>query len=252
MRLATFNILHGRSPVDGRVDPARLRAAIQELDADILALQEVDRGQPRSHLLDLAEVAAEAMTAASRRFVPALAGRLDQDWRAATDQEAPDQPGYGIALLTRQPVSDWRVVRLPPPTPEPRPPGGARRSTPVDDEARVAMIGRVDSPVGPVTVVNTHLSFVEAVARRQLRHLVEQLESCPEPLVLLGDLNLPPAAVGAVTGYLPLATHLTYPADAPTEQIDHILLRGRLGGATASEAPRLGLSDHRPLVVTLR
>ena len=50
MRLATFNILHGRSIQDGVVDLDRLADAIRLLDADILALQEVDRDQPRSHL----------------------------------------------------------------------------------------------------------------------------------------------------------------------------------------------------------
>ena len=48
MRLATFNILHGRGMGDGVVDLDRLAAAVRSLDADILALQEVDRDQPRS------------------------------------------------------------------------------------------------------------------------------------------------------------------------------------------------------------
>jgi endonuclease/exonuclease/phosphatase family metal-dependent hydrolase len=61
MRLATFNILHGRSLHDGVVDLGRLADAIRFLDADILAIQEVDRDQPRSHLADLTAVAAEAM-----------------------------------------------------------------------------------------------------------------------------------------------------------------------------------------------
>ncbi|MEV6815065.1 endonuclease/exonuclease/phosphatase family protein, partial [Micromonospora sp. NPDC051296] len=52
MRLATFNLLHGRSLTDGLVDPARLAAAVSDLDADVLALQEVDRDQSRSGNLD--------------------------------------------------------------------------------------------------------------------------------------------------------------------------------------------------------
>ncbi|MGK5523302.1 endonuclease/exonuclease/phosphatase family protein, partial [Micromonospora sp. URMC 107] len=53
MRLATFNLLHGRSLADGLVDPDRLTAAVTALDADVLALQEVDRDQSRSGKLDL-------------------------------------------------------------------------------------------------------------------------------------------------------------------------------------------------------
>ena len=49
MRLATFNILHGRSSHDGVVDAGPARAtACSALDADVLALQEVDLDQPRS------------------------------------------------------------------------------------------------------------------------------------------------------------------------------------------------------------
>ncbi len=59
MRVASFNILNGRSLADGEVDAGRLRDAVKLLDADVLGLQEVDRDQPRSHRLDLtAEVAA--------------------------------------------------------------------------------------------------------------------------------------------------------------------------------------------------
>ena len=53
MRLATFNLLNGRSLADGQVDLERLRDAVVALDADVLALQEVDRDQPRSHGADL-------------------------------------------------------------------------------------------------------------------------------------------------------------------------------------------------------
>jgi endonuclease/exonuclease/phosphatase family metal-dependent hydrolase len=89
MRLATFNILHGRSPDDGRVDLGRLASAVRDLDADILALQEVDRDQPRSGGADLTAVAAEAMGALDHRFVAALAGTPGALWSAATGEEQP-------------------------------------------------------------------------------------------------------------------------------------------------------------------
>ena len=79
MRLATFNILSGRAPADDRVDPDRFAAVVRELDADVLALQEVDRGQARSGYADLTAVAAEAMAAVDHRFVPALTGTPGRD-----------------------------------------------------------------------------------------------------------------------------------------------------------------------------
>jgi endonuclease/exonuclease/phosphatase family metal-dependent hydrolase len=47
-----------------------------------------------------------------------------------------------------------------------------------------------------------------------------------------------------------LAAHPTFPHDEPTRQIDHVLVDGPVR-ATGSSAPRLEVSDHRPLVVDL-
>src|SRR3712207_7770418 len=79
----SFNILHGRSPVDDRVDVERLATAVKTLDADVLGLQEVDRDQPRSLGADLTAVAAEAMGAVDSQFVAALSGTPGGTWMAA-------------------------------------------------------------------------------------------------------------------------------------------------------------------------
>src|SRR3954463_8299882 len=113
VRIATFNILHGRSMEDGRVDVERLAAAVKALDADVLGLQEVDRDQPRSLGADLTAVAAEAMGAQEHQFVAALHGTPGGTWMAATGEEQPGSATYGIALMSRSPVVSWRVVRLP-------------------------------------------------------------------------------------------------------------------------------------------
>ncbi len=72
--MATFNILPGRSLHDGAVELARLEQCIRQLDADVLALQEVDLDQPRSAMADLTALAAEVMGAVSHRFVAAISG----------------------------------------------------------------------------------------------------------------------------------------------------------------------------------
>jgi endonuclease/exonuclease/phosphatase family metal-dependent hydrolase len=113
MRVATFNILHGRNPADDLVDVDTFAGAIAGLEADVLALQEVDRNQPRSHGADLTAVAAEAMGASDHRFVAAMTGSPGATWVAATGEEQPDAATYGIALLSRHPVTAWQVVKLP-------------------------------------------------------------------------------------------------------------------------------------------
>ena len=141
MRLATFNILHGRSPADDRVDVDRYAASVAGLDADVLALQEVDRDQPRSHLADLTAVAADAMGAVAHRFVAAIAGTPGATWMAATGTEQPGTAAYGIGLLSRHPVSSWQVVRLPTiPVRFPLWLSGPRKVVVVREEPRTAVV----------------------------------------------------------------------------------------------------------------
>jgi endonuclease/exonuclease/phosphatase family metal-dependent hydrolase len=248
MRVATFNILNGRTPDADRVDLSALRTAVAALDADVLALQEVDRNQPRSEHHDLTAVAAEAMGAEEHLFVAALSGSPGSTWVAATGDEQPDAAAYGIALLSRWPVSSWQVVRLPV-VPVPAPVRFTGRVVPslVRDEPRVAVVATLESPVGPLTVVNTHLSFIGWWNGRQLRALVREVQGTRRPLLLMGDLNMGPRRAADLTGMRPLASFPTFPSDRPREQLDHVLVDGPLT-ATAGCAPELPLSDHRALV----
>jgi endonuclease/exonuclease/phosphatase family metal-dependent hydrolase len=183
--------------------------------------------------------------------VAALSGPAGAGWVAATGKEQRDAAAYGIALLSRHPVTAWEIVRLPAlPAPVPMRFPGGRMPTLVRDEARVAVVARLETPEGPLTVANTHLSFVHFSNRRQLRRLVRSLAPTRRPLVLMGDLNMGPGRAASLTGMRALAVHPTFPADGPREQIDHVLADGAVR-ARASEARRLPLSDHRALLVDL-
>lgn len=248
MRLVTFNILNGRTPPHDRVDIDAFQDAVRRLDADVLALQEVDRNQPRSQGLDLTAVAADVMQAVDHRFVAALSGNPGSTWVAATGEEQPDAASYGIALLSRFPVTAWQVVRLrPAPLPTPLWFKGKVLPSMVRDEPRVAVAASVETPDGPVTIANTHLSFIPWWSWRQLRTLVRALETADRPLLLLGDLNMGPARVRALTRMNGLAAHPTFPAHRPREQIDHVLADGAVH-CLGSSATEMGLSDHRALV----
>ena len=252
MRMATFNILHGRSVHDGLVHRDRLVDAIQELDPDILALQEVDVDQPRSGMADLTAVAAVAMGAESHRFVAAIAGTPGATWMAATGREQPGTAGYGIALLSRYPADAWQVVRLPRiPIKLPMYLRGPNRVQVVNEEPRAAVLAQLDTPVGPLTVANTHLSFVPGWNRRQLRLLMRDLRGFPGPHVLMGDLNMTPQKAGRLSGLRALGEAPTFPADAPETQLDHILTDDDGLRVDSCFAPRLSLSDHRALVVDI-
>jgi endonuclease/exonuclease/phosphatase family metal-dependent hydrolase len=268
MRLATFNILHGRSLADGQVSNERLVEACASLQADVLCLQEVDRGQARSGYADQTAEVAKATGAASWRFEPALVGEPGGTWRAASDEDPPaaDEPAYGIGLVSRVPVETWNVVRLPAarlraPVAVP---GGRGRFILLPDEPRVGLAATLAQP-GPAQpgsahdstaqpaplLATTHLSFVPGYNLLQLRRLTSALARLAPSCLLLGDLNLPRPFPEWVTGWRPLATARTYPADSPLVQVDHVLASGPPPRVRSVEARRLPLSDHLALVVEL-
>jgi endonuclease/exonuclease/phosphatase family metal-dependent hydrolase len=253
VRLASFNILNGRSLSDGEVDVGRLRDAVKLLDADVLGLQEVDRDQPRSHGLDLTAEAAEAM-GGEGRFAPAILGTPGETWRPAREGTPATGPAYGIGLVSRLPVTRWLVTRLPS-APVRSPiliPGPQRKVLWLRDEPRVLIAAVLETPAGPMTVANTHLSFVPGWNGAQLRRAARAVRSLPAPRVLLGDLNLPGTLPRWLTGWTPLAAALTFPTQEPRVQLDHVLGHGPglppVAGCGAREMP---LSDHRALIVDL-
>lgn len=159
--LATFNIWHdagGNWPQ--RLD--LLTAALREIDADVIALQEVLEDAARG-LPNQADTLAAALGYPAPHFV------------------APDPEGapkrYGNAILTRLPVLD--VAR--------------RKLEPLSDY-RTAIRVRVQAGVGPVDVVATHLAWqpdAGSVRSQQLADLLGWLPGDGTPLIVMGDFNAP-------------------------------------------------------------
>jgi endonuclease/exonuclease/phosphatase family metal-dependent hydrolase len=267
VRVATANLLHGRSLTDGLVDTARMVAAISDLDVDVVALQEVDRNQARSGTVDQTTAIATAWgEGVSFRFAPAIIGEPGGSWRAATpsddlsghDLPAPDgSAAYGIGLVTRLPVERWEILRLPAaPVRSPIMLPGSRRLILLPDEPRVCVVAVVPEGTAPFRIVaSTHLSFVPGWNVRQLRQVLRALLRFPGPHLLLGDLNLPAWSVRASvrarrgTQWVSLAKVPTFPGPEPRVQFDHILAHGPVIAASRGQANAMAISDHRALVV---
>jgi endonuclease/exonuclease/phosphatase family metal-dependent hydrolase len=236
-----------------------VRAALAAVDVDVLAVQEVDVGQPRSHGVDQPAEVATALGATDWRFAAAVAGTPDP-FRSWTPVDPPvlrdpggaaDGPHYGIALVSRLPVRRWSVLalgagraKLPLQAPDPR--SGRTRWWWFPDEPRLA----IAAELAHCTVVGTHLSFAPHTALRQLARLRNWAASLPGPVLLAGDLNLVGPVPAAVFGAPRLISEPSYPAAAPRVQFDHVL-----GPATldprSPEVRRLALGDHRLVLVTV-
>jgi endonuclease/exonuclease/phosphatase family metal-dependent hydrolase len=256
MRIATFNLLHGISLTTGRATESDLRAAVTDLAADVLGIQEVDHAQDRSAGVDQAAVVADELGAAHWRFVPAVRGTPGpiRGWTAASGDAMPGVASYGVGLISRHRVLKWDVMRFaaaPGRTPL-LVPGDPPRLVRVPDEPRVAIAAVVDAPCGPVTVITAHLSFVPGFNVVQLRRLAAWATTLPGPYLLIGDFNLPGLVPRLVTGWTQLARIATYPAPRPRVQLDHVLARGvGLAAVRAVSARHQPISDHRALVVDL-
>ena len=152
--LATFNIRHGLG-LDDKVDLARTARAIQETDADMIALQELDRGRTRSGGADQPAKLAEA-TGLHVAFHATVRSRGAE---------------YGIAVASKEPLeTDFhRLVQL------------------RDEEPRGLVTGRLEPP--GISFIATHLSTVGAARRAQIRALLEHARTLEPPVVIMGDLN---------------------------------------------------------------
>lgn len=257
LRVATFNLLHGMSLLDGSTDEKALAEAAASIDADVVGVQEVDHLQERSGHVDQTATVAHALGACAWRFVPALHGTPNPEgrWLTATGHgsEPPDGPAYGIGLVSRLPVLTWDVRRFrPAPVGAPLLVPGKGRLMHMPDEPRVAVAAVVSGPNHPFTVVTTHLSFVPGFNLAQLRQLARWARAFPAPRILLGDLNVPGRLPARVTGWRQLARIATYPSYKPRVQFDHVLGQSLDGmKVRGARALRLGVSDHCALRVDL-
>ncbi|MGH8905436.1 MAG: endonuclease/exonuclease/phosphatase family protein [Egibacteraceae bacterium] len=251
MRIATYNMLHGIDLRTGKVDLDAVCDAITALDADLVAVQEVDRGLERTGRLDQVDRLAHLL-GWHGAFAPALLGDPDTRWTACPPGET-DGPAYGVGLLCRTPLEDVRRLALPGGGDGERRPGASPQNPGWDHEPRVALGASVHVDGTAARVTTMHLSYLPWRSVAQLRAAVAFAAEGGGPAALIGDVNLP--AWGARLALAGTAwTHAgggpTYPAWEPRMQTDQLLVTGGLTATDVRVGPR-ATSDHLPLLATL-
>ena len=237
LRVMTYNIRSGNGDLGGTA------AAIRAQHPDVVALQEVD-----VHWATRSGFADEATE---------LGRRLGMQVRFAPIYVIPDsdptKPAreFGVALLSRFPVTAFRNDTI------------TRLSTQTDNPVPAPMPGLLDATLDvhgtAVHVLNTHLDYRRdpGVRATQAREMTAHVDTTV-PTLVFGDMNASPNA----PELRPLLTLLhdawpaasgsgfTYPAEAPTERIDYVLISSHFRVRDAS-VPVTEASDHRPVVVDL-
>jgi endonuclease/exonuclease/phosphatase family metal-dependent hydrolase len=241
LRVLVYNI-HAGKDAGGVDNLTRVADVVRQVGADVVLLQEVDRGTRRSGNVDQIGTLAQLTG-----FHSAFGRTLDYEGGE-----------YGIALLSRWPIRNDTLIHLPIDPPQARA-GGSY-------EPRGAQRVVITHPHGPLTVINTHLDasredHYRMQESRTIRDLVSSARADGSALVIVGgDFNSTPESpvqTGMRTGELRDAwmecgrgNELTYPADTPVKRIDYLFLTGALH-CTSAEVPTSTASDHRALLVTV-
>ena len=241
MRVLVFNI-HAGKDATGKDNVQELAALIRTTAADIVLLQEVDRGTNRSGKVDQLRAVMDAT-----RFGGVFGRSLDYDGGQ-----------YGIAALSRRGFGFNETIDLPV-TPAQTRAGGSH-------EPRAALVASALTRHGRLQVLTTHLdASADETYRLQeaqtVLNIVRARASDDTPVLVGGDFNAEPdsavirklrdgglrdawADCGRGDGF-------TYPADQPRKRIDYIFLTGTLT-CTAAEVIDTRISDHRPVLVTIQ
>lgn len=236
LRVLTYNI-HAGKDAAGVDNLERVAALMKSTNADVVLLQEVDRNTVRSgHVDQLAELMR-------------LTG-FDGVLGKSLDYQGGD---YGIAILSRWPITAHETIPLPIEPPQMRA-GGSY-------EPRVAMRIETASPRGKLVVFNTHLdaSRDDHYRLQEVRDLLGILaREHGRPFLAGGDFNsTPDSAVHEqmiATGFHDAwpdcgsGQPLTYPADVPAKRIDYVYING-YARCTSATVPDTQASDHRPVLV---
>ena len=221
LRLASYNIRKSVG-LDRRRDPGRIVDVVKQLDADVVALQEVDRRL------------GERPTSIDRAFL-----EDNTDFQIANlAQNSVSLGWHGNAVLVRKGQTIHAINRLELPGLEPR---GAVQVDIGDDSKRLSVIG-------------VHLSLLRPYRRKQLAKITAHLENKGiSDAVIMGDFN----EWSAAAGLEPLAEKFevispgkSFHSARPMAGLDRFALGRRLelldAGVDESERARIA-SDHLPI-----
>jgi endonuclease/exonuclease/phosphatase family metal-dependent hydrolase len=232
IRIATYNI-HRCRGMDRRIVPARIIGVLRDIDADVVALQEVVGAGP-----------------AGAGQAEEIGAALGMGWVMASVRTL-RQHQFGNVVLSRLPIVHHSQYDLSWRTCEPR------------------ACQRADLDLGSGQVVhmyNVHLGTAVLERRYQAGRLASFVHDrrVTGPKVILGDFNewmrgLATKTLSSLFESIDIGAHLkrrrTYPGLFPVVHLDHIYYEGRVE-VVGVEMPRtrkaLMASDHLPLVAELK
>ena len=231
MRLLTYNIHKGIGGRDRRYQPLRIANVIEEANPDLICLQEVTRSARRTRGDDQPADFRDAF-----QFTPLF--QMNVHYKRG---------GYGNLILSRWPLIETHQISL-----------RQREKKP-----RGAQLALVDTPEGPLHLINWHLGLSDRERRWQAERLIGHRlfhALAEHPTLLVGDTNdwrdkLVRGPIGGAElqhATRPPSRFRTFPAWMPVGSLDKVFACGGIEIKHAhvihSKLARQA-SDHLPIVV---
>lgn len=199
MKIVTYNIQYGIG-LDGKYDVGRIADAVR--GADVIALQEVTRNNPRNGDRDMVAEIGEALpdyfAAYGSNFEVNIGSRLENGRAISTSFQ------LGNMVLSKTPIHLSRNLLLP-----------RSRSLETMNFQRGALEALIETPLGFIRFYSTHLDHRSPVERQgQIRFLRQRLLNYaleggglsgipeiglpdlpyPEAFIVMGDFNMLPGS----------------------------------------------------------
>lgn len=259
-------------PPQAVADSGLLTRAVQSLDSDVMAFQEVDHFLPRSQSRPQMRDIAESIGARDWAMAPSVIGTPGESWRklgpsepeiitSASSHAELMHESYGIGIVSNIPVVSWHRLNLgnsplglPLVVPGDETGNGKPRFIYVKDEPRLALAAVLENGF---TIVNTHLSFVPGFNLAQLRRVkkwaLSIAESTSTRAIVMGDLNLPKNLPVVRSSWKSLVTQNTYPSWGGKIQFDYILSTDlEASEYRVRKFEATGVSDHLPIGIEIQ
>lgn len=235
LKILSYNLHHCNPPhQEGLIDVESIAGFIQEVNADLVALQEIDVNTARSGRIDQAGMLAK------------LSGYPYYYFSKTIDYDGGE---YGIMLMSKFPVSDLETYRLP-------------TDSLIGGEPRAMATGIVSLKNGlKIRFASTHLDAEQNNSSRilQIKEILRYSDKITIPFIIAGDFNA--AENNKVIEFLD--TYFgkscsecpdTFSEEGESGTLDYVAFRPaeKFNIVSHTVLDGVKLSDHFPVIVELQ
>lgn len=236
LKVMTYNIQHGNVHLGSGIDLTKVAEVVRQSGADVIGLNEVrGRGESSGYFAQ----------------AEALAAGLNYHCYFGRSIYVNGSDPYGNAVLSRYPIVEAGVARIPAPTVK-------NEGAYYEPRSICRCVIETPSEQKRLAVYATHFGLTREELPGAVSKALALSEQEPYPHVLMGDFNAEPdepylrpiyekfrSTDGFLDQYKP-----SFPSDQPQIRIDYIFASAQLNFISADMINRVA-SDHLPIIAEI-